>query len=89
MAEAIFNKLCNIDGLYSRSAGISVVTNSITSPESVDVVKRYIDVDISSRKAVQITHSMLNDSSLILTMTQYIKDMLTESFQDFKNKIYT
>ncbi len=50
MAEAIFNKLCSIDGLYSRSAGISVVTNSITSPESVDVVKRYIDVDISSRK---------------------------------------
>ncbi len=32
---------------------------------------------------------MLNDSSLILTMTQYIKDMLTDSFQDFKNKIYT
>ncbi|MBV4418762.1 low molecular weight protein arginine phosphatase [Clostridium tyrobutyricum] len=89
MAEAIFNKLCNIDGLYSHSAGISVIANSITSPESADVVKRYIDVDISSRKAVQITNSKLNDSNLILTMTQYIKDILTDSFPDFKNKIFT
>lgn len=89
MAEAVFNELCNIDGLDSCSAGISIVPNSITSPESADVVKRYIDVDISSRKAVQITPNMLNDSSLVLTMTEYIKNSIIVNFPNFQNKIFT
>lgn len=89
MAEAIFNNKCDIENLKAISAGIAVLSNSKTSKNSAAVTKENIGVDLSSRNAVQLTESMLENSELILTMTAYIRDFLGAKFPKFKHKIYT
>ncbi|APM41011.1 low molecular weight protein arginine phosphatase [Clostridium kluyveri] len=89
MAEVIFNSKSDIKDIKAVSAGLSVVPNSIASRNSVVVLKENIDVDISSRKALQLSNSMIKDSKIILTMTAYMRDILRQNFTNFKNKIYT
>jgi len=89
MAESIFNFKSDIKNIKAVSAGLSVVPNSVTSKNSVIVLKENIGVDISNRKAVQLSSSMIKDSKIILTMTAYMRDILRQNFVDFKNKIYT
>lgn len=89
MAEAIFNHLCDVEGVRAISAGIAVVNYSKTSKNSADVVKKNVNLDLSDRKAIQITKEMIESSELILTMTIYIRDVLVNAFPQFNNKIYT
>ncbi|MBP2032379.1 protein-tyrosine phosphatase [Clostridium algifaecis] len=89
MAEAIFNKFCDIDEVIAESAGISVVPNSKASLNSSKVIKEFIEVDISNRKAVGLTENIMKDADLILSMTEYIKYKLIENFKDFHDKIFT
>lgn len=89
MAEAIFNKLCPIEGVKASSAGTFAVPFSITSKNSADIVYSNLSMDISQRRAVQLTIDMVEESDLILTMTSNIKDILRSEFPDFKEKIYT
>lgn len=89
MAESIFNYLCDIEGLKAISAGISIVNNSKTSKNSAEVVKENIGIDISDRKAVRITYDMVQNSQIILTMTESIRNVLYEVFPEFKYKIFT
>lgn len=89
MAEAIFNSKCDIDDIISISAGMAIVNKSKTSKHSVSVIKENINIDLSDRNAVQLTENMLENSELILTMTEYIKVFLSDRFPRLKNKIYT
>lgn len=89
MAEAIFNSICDLKDLNAISAGVAIVDGSKTSKNSAIVVKENTNIDISNRKAVQLTEDMINDSDLILTMTGYIRDLLSKTFPQFKDKIYT
>ncbi len=89
MAEAIFNSLCDMEYIKAISAGVAVVEGSVTSKNSAEVVKQNINLDISSRKAVQINEDMIRKSRLILTMTGYIRDIIKKSFPEFKNRVYT
>lgn len=89
MAEAIFNELCNIDNITAGSAGIAVVPNSKISKHSAFLIKQNYNLDISDRKAVQLTYEMLSDYDFILTMTAYMKNMLINNFPNMKNKIFS
>lgn len=89
MAEAIFNSLCDLEDVKAISAGVAVVNSSITSKNSTLVVKESIGLDLSDRRAVQITKEMIENSDLILTMTSYIRDLLVNAFPEFKSKIYS
>ncbi len=89
MAEAIFNFLCDVQGVKAISAGISIVNNSKISKNSAEVIKDNIEIDISNREAVQLTQSMLEKSEIILTMTKAIRDILHAAFPKFKHKIFT
>ena len=89
MAEAIFNSLCDMEYIKAISAGVAVVEGSVTSKNSAVVVKQNTNLDISSRKAVQINEDMIRKSMLVLTMTGYIRDIIKKSFPEFKNKVYT
>jgi protein-tyrosine phosphatase len=88
MAEAIFNNFCDIEEIKAISAGAAVAKNSKTSKNSTLVVKENIGLNLSERIAVQITKEMIENSDLILTMTSYIRDLLTNSFPEFKSKVY-
>lgn len=89
MAEAIFNKFCDIDGVIAESAGMSVIPNSKTSLNSSKVIKEYINIDISNRKAEELTENIIKNADLILSMTEYIKCRLIKSFKHFEDKIFT
>ena len=89
MAEAIFNNLCDIEDIKAISAGVAVVKDSKTSKNSVITVEENIGLNLTDRDAVQITEKMIENSDLILTMTTYIRNLLVNTFPQFKNKIYT
>lgn len=88
MAEVIFNFLCNVEDIKAESAGMSIVNNSKTSKNSAEVVKENMGIDISDRKAVQITKYMVKNCEIILTMTESIRDILYTAFPEFKNKVF-
>jgi protein-tyrosine phosphatase len=89
MAETIFNELSDIDGVKAYSAGISVVPQSKTSRNTATLVKSNFNVDISERKAIQLTSDLIKENDLILTMTSHMRDVLLENFPQYKNKIHT
>ncbi|MCR3758372.1 low molecular weight protein arginine phosphatase [Clostridium felsineum] len=89
MAEAIFNSMCNIKGIEAFSAGASVIAESRTSLNSASVVKENLNVDISGRKAVQLTPFLVDTCDLVLTMTSYLSDMLRSHMEKSANKIYS
>ncbi|SMC28157.1 protein-tyrosine phosphatase [Clostridium acidisoli DSM 12555] len=89
MAEAIFNKQCDIKTVKAFSAGLNIIPSSTTSKHSATLVMENLRVDISERKAVQITENMLKEMDLVLTMTKYMANVITSEFNDLKNKVYS
>lgn len=88
MAEAIFNSLNNIEGVSAASAGVNAVSGSITSRNSAAVVMENLNVDIKSRKAVQLTSELIAEADLILTMTSYISSIIKRSYEECSNKVF-
>ncbi|MGY0374353.1 low molecular weight protein arginine phosphatase [Clostridium sp. JNZ J1-5] len=89
MAEAIFNQLSDMENIKAYSAGISVVPGSKTSKNTATLIKSNFNLNISERNAVQLTEEMIRESDLVLTMTAYMRDVLSQKFFQEKNKIYT
>lgn len=91
MAEAIFNSICDVENIKALSAGVSVITSSITSESSALLVKNFLNMDIASRAAKQITTELLDEVDLVLTMTNSHKRLLAyDSPQLLHNcKLYT
>ena len=88
MAEVIFNNFCDVEGIKAYSAGLSVVKNSITSKNSARIVMENLGIDITNRKAVELTELMLRDVDLILTMTDYLSCIIKTQFAAVKAKVY-
>lgn len=88
MAEAIFN-YCSEQLHQGLSAGVAVVSGSKTSLNSSAVVMENLKVDISDRKAIQLTEEHIKDSDLILTMTESICDYLKRVYPTYENNIYS
>ncbi|GIM29665.1 protein-tyrosine-phosphatase [Clostridium polyendosporum] len=89
MAESIFNKRCNIEGVSAYSAGLSIVPGSIASKHSAHLVLTNLCHNISERKAVQLTSEMIKSADLILTMTSHMKQLLTSNLPQYNEKIYS
>lgn len=89
IAEAIFNEKCQIEGVEAISAGISVVPYSVTSKNSSQVVFQNLGIDISKRVSVQLTKETIDSCDLILTMTQYMRNILKNNFSEKAECIYT
>lgn len=89
MAEAIFNDLNTSADIKALSAGISVFPGSKTSLNSAAVLKENINLDISSRSSVQLTPYLIEQVSLVLTMTARIRDILRDTNESSSNKIYS
>lgn len=89
MAEAIFNKMSDKSDVKAISAGVLVVPHSKTSNNAVKVVKNNLSIDLSYREAIQLNEKILQESNLVLAMTQEIKKILLQIFPHNKDKIYT
>lgn len=89
MAEVIFNKLCNIEGAFSVSAGLSIVPHSKMSKNAALVIQENYGMDLRDRNAVQLTQEIIDEADIILTMTEYIKEVLRKYFPGKKSSIYS
>lgn len=88
MAEVIFNQMSDIENLKAYSAGISVIPQSKTSRNTASLIKKEFNIDISERNALQLTEKIISESDLILTMTEYMKEILLNTLPKYDNKIY-
>lgn len=88
IAEAIFNKF-NKTSLIAKSAGVAVYPNSKASFNSAKLVDENLNINIYERYAVQLTKEMLEDSYLLLTMTEGLKNTLKYNFPEYEQQIYT
>lgn len=89
MAEVIFNRLCDIENTFSKSAGLSIVPNSKISKNAALVIEENFGIDISTREAVQLSEKIADEADIILTMTDYIRDALIHYFRGRNYKIYS
>ncbi len=89
MAEGIFNFLNEDKDILCSSAGISIAPNSVASKHAISILKNKYNMDISNKKATQIDYNMVEEASLILTMTSSIKNFMQNTYDEFKNKIFT
>ena len=89
MAEAIFNKLCDVKDIKASSAGVSAQKNTITSEHSATIIMGNLGIDISNRKAEQITEIMIREADLILTMTEHMSFIIKNQFVGVKDKIFS
>ena len=88
MAEALFNKLDILDNI-AYSAGLSTCPNSTLSLNAGLALKAAMDIDITDRKALQLTDKNIEEADLVLTMTNYMKEILIRNFHTSKNKVYS
>ena len=80
MAETIFNQICNIDGLESFSAGVSIFPGSFISKNASKLLIDKAGCDISKRLAVQLDASVIEEADLILAMSRSVKQYAINYF---------
>ncbi|WP_024613955.1 low molecular weight protein arginine phosphatase [Clostridium sp. Ade.TY] len=89
MAEEIFNKLIDNSNIIAKSAGITIVPGSFVTENSAELVKEELNIDITDRQAIQLNDSMLKNSDVILTMTNYGRDFIKENYPRYKDKVFS
>ena len=89
MAEAIFNNLCDVEYLTSSSCGISVIRNSEASENAIKTLNEKLKVNISNRRAVQLTKEHLKEAGYVLVMTKGIKNLLVKKVPEIADRVFT
>lgn len=89
MAESIFNSKNSMKDVKAVSAGLSAISGSKASLHAAKLVLDNLNEDIRSRNAVQLTKDLLNEADLILTMTDYMKDILKLNYLEYSDKTFT
>lgn len=72
-----------------KSAGLFVVEGDEASEQAVDVLENEFGIDADKHSAKQITGELMEDSDIILTMTDGHKHALQNAYPDFEDKITT
>ncbi|NMS90490.1 low molecular weight protein arginine phosphatase [Clostridioides difficile] len=93
MAEAILKKAIeesgrNIEEYCVSSAGISTVDGMNASKHSIEVLKE-LGIDLSNHRSKVITKELIDNSDIILTMTNSHKEILVQAVPKCKEKVYT
>lgn len=92
MAEWIFRILAkekNLDGWEALSAGTSAFDGDEVSVNSVNVILNEWNTDISSHRSRKLRDMLVDEVSLILTMTKSHKRNILALYPEAEAKIYT
>ena len=89
MAETIFNQVCNMDGVESFSAGVSILPGSSVSKNTSKLLIDRLGCDISKRSAIQLNELLIEEADLILAMSNSVKQYAISYFQVPQNVTYT
>lgn len=91
MAEGIFKHLLKNSGkdnIKVTSAGINAFEGDGANEKAIYTLNK-MGIDILNHKARQLTDKIINDSDLILTMTNSHKRMILNAVPEYSNKVYT
>ncbi|MDR7856960.1 low molecular weight protein arginine phosphatase [Tissierella sp.] len=90
MAEGILKSIAKEKGLDIDvdSVGISAYDGSQASPNSIEAMKK-IKIDISKHKASQLHRDLVDESDLILTLSQSHKEFILSNYPQAKDKLFT
>lgn len=72
-----------------RSAGLFVIEGDEASEKAIDVLENDFCIDAEKHSAKQITKELIEDSDIILTMTDGHKHALHNAFPEYEYKITT
>lgn len=91
MAEHLLKeklKKMNIDNIEVESAGLSAFFPQKASKNAI-LVMNEIGIDISSHVSRLINEEMIKESTLILTMERYHKEVITKMYPGTADKVFT
>jgi protein-tyrosine-phosphatase len=90
MAEAIARHEAESRGLDIdiASAGVFAFKGAGAS-ENASKVMHDMNLDVSRHMATPLTHVILENSNIILTMTRSHKNSILSNYPEFSNKVYT
>ena len=90
MAEGILKSIATEKGLdiEVKSVGISAYDGSRASANSIEAMKK-INIDISEHKASQLHRDLVEESDLILTLSQSHKEFILSTYPQSKDKLFT
>lgn len=87
MAEALLlselAKDPNLDCIKVKSAGTFASEGSGASPGSINALKAR-NIDLTGHKARQLTQALLDESDLVLTMTEHHAEFIRKNFKSGK-----
>jgi len=89
MAESIFNSKNCMEDVKAISAGLSTIIGSKASAHAAKLVLDNLNHDISARRAVQLTKDLLKEADLVLTMTDYMKDILKLNYLEYSERVFS
>jgi protein-tyrosine-phosphatase len=81
MAEGWLNVHLNGKGWVAESAGVMAGPGGLASPEAIEAM-RELDIDISSHRSRPLTGAMVENATVILTMTEGHRHQVIHSFPD-------
>lgn len=90
MGEGILRDIAkkrNLD-IQVKSAGLSVYDGDLAAENSKDAMAK-IGIDISNHKSSQIHRDLIDESDLILTMSNTHKEAILSNFEASKSKVFT
>jgi protein-tyrosine phosphatase len=91
MAEHLLKeklKKMNIDNIEVESAGLSAFFPQKASKNAILVMSE-LGIDISSHVSRLINEEMIKESTLILTMERYHKEVITKMYPGVMDKVFT
>lgn len=90
MAEMMAKHEAGVRGLDVNiaSAGVFAFKGAGAS-ENASRVMHEMNLDISKHMAAPLTHELLENSNIILTMTKGHKNSILSSYPEFSNKVFT
>jgi protein-tyrosine-phosphatase len=91
MAEGIFKSMLqemNIENINVSSAGISAFEGDAANEKAIYTLNKK-GIDIRNHRARQLTKKIINESDLILTMTNNHKNTILNVLPEYSHKVYT
>ncbi|UCH12481.1 MAG: threonylcarbamoyl-AMP synthase [Candidatus Omnitrophota bacterium] len=88
MAEGLLKRELEKEGFSIRSAGTMAVDGLVISPETVEVMKRYANVDMSGFLTHRLTKDLTDWADIILVMDRTQKDFIKETIPEAKEKVH-
>ena len=87
MAEALFLHRQGDMGWKARSAGVFAEMGAPASPNAVDALAE-IDLDISRHRSQPVTHVLVKEADMIVTMSAGHAQHLCDRFPEVGNKVF-